>query len=158
METESQNTKQNQIYSNQQIRDNLLYGELMTEINKLYVAHGSPERDNEETRSTTTGDYKPHFWDDADGYIRDWFSDEDGDEYDDVIDWGCRWYEELLDGVAIPINGIRYYYSHLTDEFREFHSEAEELIDDWLTEDGNIIGTLYDILIENDLLTTNQGS
>ena len=116
------------IYTDQQINENWLYGEVMAEINDLYEEFGEPQEFDGTPKSTTTGNQRGPFWNPHE--IGDW----DGDE-DIVADRANELLNEVYAGISVYGNGGIYHY-YRSEEFSEFQDQAEELIDEFHARDA----------------------
>lgn len=117
------------LYTDNQIKDNLLYGDLMVELNDLYFEHHCPQEfDDDEERRTTTGNEKESFWALSDDVSV--LPDED-DLYRAKA--GGEWLDEVNKGLKIKGNGgIESVYT--SDEWDKFVMEAEERLADFHNE------------------------
>lgn len=112
------------LYSEEKIRLNDIYGPLMRDLNQLYENLGSPEaimphRDMVDR----VGKVNQEYWRSTD--IGNWFGIEK-----DVCEYANQMLEQVYDGLALFGNG-GIACLHVTAQWKEFVSLSLELLDDY---------------------------
>ncbi|KZX00048.1 hypothetical protein JL49_13180 [Pseudoalteromonas luteoviolacea] len=111
------------LFTQQQIENNWLYTQVMSDINELYIERGQPQELPDGAATTTTGNHNDSFW--CGDKIGDWDGKEDA-----VAAKAEALLDDVYTGLSLYGNGgISHYYA--TPEWDEFVQAALEIIESW---------------------------